>query len=120
MITDFLFYCSCVQFIHALLPILPNRVWPLLARSGLLELGRGGGRLTTIVGSVELVSGRFDLLLACTRLFEGIVDDFVSKAVRRKNGERSSARFGNDEESSGAGVPGKSKYSVLVSRIYWS
>jgi nuclear pore complex protein Nup188 len=62
------------------------------------------------VGSVELVSGRFDLLLACTRLFEALVEDFVSNAIqRRSSGVKSSARFGNDDEPMGTGVPDQSR-----------
>lgn len=103
-----------MHFIHALLPLSPNRVWPLVARSGLLELGRGGGRLSSIVGSVELVSGRFDLLLACTRLFEALVEEFVANAVQRRSGVKSSARFGN-EESAGFGVPDQVLSKALLS-----
>lgn len=90
----------------------------MLASSGLLDLGRGGGRLTAIVGSLEVVSGHFDLLLACSRLFEGLVDDIVSKAITRRNKERAAARFGNDEDSSGAGIPDHSTYPnfALVGR----
>ena len=72
-------------------------MWPLISRSGLLELGRGVGRLSTIVASVELVSGRFDLLLSCMRLYEALVEDIVSKAVQRRNVEKAGARFGNED-----------------------
>ena len=105
-----------MQFIHALLPIIPGRVWPMLGRSGLLELGRGGGRLSSIVGSIELVSGRFDLLLACTRLFEALVDDFVSNAAQRRSGGKASARFGN-EDSTGTGVPDQSKQPQILAGV---
>ena len=95
-----------MQFIHASIPVYSNRVWALLGRSGLIELGRGGGRLSTIVGSVEMVSGRFDLLLSCTHLYEALVDDFVSQAARRRDVEKSGARFGNNQEQTGMGVVG--------------
>lgn len=103
-----------MQFIHALLPIFPNRVWPIVARSGLLELGRGGGRLSSIVGSVELVSGHFSLLLACTRLFEALIEEFVANAVQRRSATKSSARFVN-EESAGFGVPDQVLSKSLLS-----
>jgi len=68
-----------------------------------MEVGRGDGRLSTIVGSVELISGRFDFLISCTRLFEALVNDCVSNAVLRRNVERPGARFG-DEELLGTGA----------------
>ncbi|KAH8820040.1 nucleoporin-like protein [Xylogone sp. PMI_703] len=105
---------SCVQFIYALIPICPSRVWPLLSRSGLLDGSRDGDRISNIVDKVELVSGRYDLLLSCTFLYDSLVEDFVTRAVLRKCGSKSGARFGPDEDV-GTGVPDQVISKVLLS-----
>ncbi|TVY27193.1 Nucleoporin [Lachnellula hyalina] len=105
---------SCVHFIHALIPISPDRVWPLLSRSGLLGVARGEGILATIVESVELVSGRYDFLISCARLYEALVEDIASNAIRRRSGVKASARF-TDHDEVGTGVP-----DLLLSKIILS
>ncbi|KAG4434290.1 hypothetical protein IFR05_010234 [Cadophora sp. M221] len=85
---------SCVHFIHALIPLYPGRVWPLLSHSGLLDLGRGGGKLSIIVEGVELLSGRYELLISCCRLFDSLVEDFATNAIKRRSNTRPSlSRF---------------------------
>ena len=105
---------SCIHFIHATISISPGRVWPLLARSGLLGVGHGDGRLSTIVESVELVSGRYDLLLSCCQLYEALVEDFAANAVRRKSSSKSSARFVNGEDIR-TGIPDQVLSKILLS-----
>jgi len=105
---------NCIQFMHALTSVTPGRVWPLVGRSGLLDLGRGGGKLASIVGSVELVSGRYSLLLSCTRLYEALVEDFVTNAVSRRSRGKSSARFGN-VKATGTGISDQVLSKVLLS-----
>lgn len=77
---------SCVQFIHSLVDQFPDRVWPLLGQSGLLDYGNGSGtgKLSNIISGVELVSGRYDFLLSCIGLYEALVEDFLAKAVARR------------------------------------
>ena len=105
---------NCVHFIHALILVFPGKVWPLLGRSGLLGVVGGGGRLPSIVESVELVSGRYDLLLSCSRLFASLVDDFVANAITRRCGKKSSARFDDGEERS-TGIPDQALSKVVLS-----
>jgi nuclear pore complex protein Nup188 len=104
---------NCVHLIHALMLVSPGRVWPLLGRSGLLGIVGGGGRLLSIVEGVELVSGRYDLLLSCSRLFESLVDDFVTNAITRRRGKKS-ARF-DDGEERGTGIPDHVLSKVVLS-----
>ena len=85
--------CACLQFMHAILPIAAAQVWPLLGRSGLLGVEHGVGRLSVIVGNIEAVSGRFDFLVSCSKLFEALVDDVIHNAVRRKYRNPSTNRF---------------------------
>lgn len=104
---------SCVHFIHSLIPLSPGRVWPLLAQSGLLGVSRGGGRLSTIVEGVELVSGRYEFLLSCTRLYEALVDDIASNAIRRRSGPQAAGRF-QSQEDVGTGIPDHILSKVLL------
>ena len=104
---------SCVHFIHALISLAPSRVWPHLAQSSLLGVDRGGGRLSIIVEGVELVSGRYEFLIACTRLYEALVEDIAANAIRRKTVLKSSARFTAEQEV-GVGVPDHVLSKVLL------
>ncbi|KIW00200.1 uncharacterized protein PV09_08240 [Verruconis gallopava] len=65
---------QCIQFFHAVALTHPARLWPILARSKLLEIDGRGGYLAAIVAAVEMVEGRYDLLAACIRLFEALAD----------------------------------------------
>ncbi|KAI9792731.1 MAG: hypothetical protein M1816_001830 [Peltula sp. TS41687] len=84
---------SCTHFIFALTPILPGRVWPFLARSGLLDLDGRGGRLAEIVTSAEIVTGHFDFLIGCIRVFEALVEEAIAHAVARKATNTAPTRF---------------------------
>ncbi|KUJ15390.1 nucleoporin-like protein [Mollisia scopiformis] len=103
---------NCISFIHAMLPVFPGRVWPLLARSGLLGVTRGSGQLSVIVEGVELVSGRYGFLTSCCRLYEALVDDFATNAILRRGGGRSSARF-QEGDDVGTGIPDHTLSKVL-------
>lgn len=90
---------SCVQFMHALTAVLPNMVWPLLARSALLDIEGSGGSLLAIVAGTEIVAGRYDFLISCIRLFETLVDNAVTKTVVRKGSSQALTRFGSGTNS---------------------
>jgi nuclear pore complex protein Nup188 len=75
---------NCMDFISALIQILPGRVWPFLARSSLLEIDGTGGNLVAVVAGSEMPFGRFDFLLASIRVYDGLVEDAVVHAVARK------------------------------------
>lgn len=105
---------NCVQFMSALMPILPGRIWPLLARSGLLDISGKGSSLTTILTNVELVSSRYDFLLSCVRLLETLVEDASTNAVVRKTKSRALTRLGAAPDPV-TGVPNHVLSSVLLS-----
>lgn len=105
---------NCVHFIHAMIPLFPGRVWPLMSRSSLLGLGKGGGRLATIVETVELLSGRYNLLISCCRLYESLVEDFTSTVIHRRRGNKSAGRF-RDVEDVATGIPDHVLSKILVS-----
>jgi nuclear pore complex protein Nup188 len=105
---------ACIQFIHAILPILPGRVWPVLGESGLLDLDGKGGRLASIVASTEIVSGHYEFLLSCAKLWDALVEDSVVNAVLRRSGSKAVSRPATFE-GFGTGVPNLVLGKVILS-----
>jgi nuclear pore complex protein Nup188 len=105
---------ASIRFIYALTPILPGRVWPLLGRGELLDADGGGGRLSAVLGCIELVTYKYDFLVSCVYLFRALVEDCVKLAVLRK---RSSTALVRSETSDdlGTGVPEQVLSKILFS-----
>ena len=93
----------CIQFSHALLPVMPDRVWPFLGRSSLLGKDGMGSQLNTIVTSFEMASGRYDFLMGCVRLFDALLDDSIAHAVSHRIPTTTIKRFA-DTERLGTGI----------------
>lgn len=74
---------ACFTFLDALLPIQPSRVWAYLARSELLSSDDTAGKLAKITGTLDLVSERFDLLIASLSFFSRLIDTAMCSAVQR-------------------------------------
>ena len=104
---------QCIQFTNVLLLLMPDRVWPFLGRSGLLGIGQDESQMSYIVAQ-EMVLGRYDFLLGCTRLYEALIDDSVSHAVSRRAPGKALARFGSID-SLGPGVSQITMQNVLLS-----
>ncbi|TEA18045.1 Nucleoporin NUP188 [Colletotrichum sidae] len=79
---------SCVQFLHAILPLCPTRVWSYLARCELLNSEAQAGKLAKITGNLDLVGDRFDMLLSAVRLFSSLIESVKASAVQRKSGNK--------------------------------
>ncbi|RBQ90816.1 hypothetical protein VDGD_05737 [Verticillium dahliae] len=79
---------SCVQFLHATLPLCPTRVWSYMARCDLLNSDSRAGKLTRLVGQLDLSPDRFDFLLSVIRLFSSLVDSVMHSAIQRKSGNK--------------------------------
>ena len=103
----------CTQFAYTMLHILPDRVWPYLGRSGLLGVKGGESQLHNIISATEMVTGQYEFLLGCVRLFEGLVQDAISHAVSRKVPTKAVARFGA-LESMGTGVSQAAMRTILL------
>lgn len=95
---------ACVHFLHALIRVLPGRVWPLIGRSGLLDNEGRTGRLTSILSAIEFVNAKYDFLLSCLRLFSKLVDDAATHAVLRKGGSQLGKEAANTSDL-GTGLP---------------
>jgi nuclear pore complex protein Nup188 len=104
---------NCIQFIHAVLLLLPGRVWPLLSRSSLLDIEGRGDKLSAIVAGTEMVVGRYEFLGSCIRVLDLLVEDVLSWAVVRKGGSKFVARF----EGVGTGIPEKVMKNVLLAYV---
>ncbi|KAI0805243.1 nucleoporin subcomplex protein binding to Pom34-domain-containing protein [Xylaria sp. FL0064] len=83
---------ACVQFLHAILPICPGRVWSYMARSTLLQGQSQGGRLARIIGNLDLSGIQFDLLVSTVRLSSDLVDSAMTSSVRRKTDIKTNPR----------------------------
>ncbi|PFH60380.1 hypothetical protein XA68_11043 [Ophiocordyceps unilateralis] len=87
---------ACVTFLDAILPVQPNRVWSYLARSELLGSEARAGKLAKITGTLDLVSGRFDLLMSSLYFFSRLVDTVMCSGVRRRAGNKLAGRQKQD------------------------
>lgn len=107
---------SSVQFIWALVPVVPGRVWPLLARSKLLNVDGRGGRLGDILASTEIIIGRFEFLSGCIRVFEALVEDAITHAVARTSPSSSLSRTPTSD-TIGTGVTAKAMSDILLALV---
>lgn len=105
---------SCMQFVHAIIPICPARVWAHMAKSDLLNNESQAGRLSRITGSLDLSPDRLALLLSAMRLCSALVDNAVTIAVQRKVGSKPDNRH-KDPESPWSGISEKVLAQVTLS-----
>ncbi|KAL8942916.1 MAG: hypothetical protein Q9216_001391 [Gyalolechia sp. 2 TL-2023] len=104
----------CVQFLHVLLQVMPDRVWPFLGRSMLLGIKDSNSQLSTLLASAEIVNGKPDFVIGCIRVFESLVDDAITHAVTYKIPTKAVTRFAAPQ-SLGAGVSQVVMKKVLLS-----
>lgn len=87
----------CIHFTHALLRVLPGRVWPFIGRSGLLGLDGAECRLNAVVTANELPLGQYGFLIGCLKFFDALVEDALIHAQSRRVSSTVSTRFTNSE-----------------------
>ncbi|KAJ9217911.1 hypothetical protein DTO166G4_302 [Paecilomyces variotii] len=107
---------ACLQFLRALVPILPSRVWPFLSRSSFLGSDGKGGVMTAVISAVEVTSGEYPFLLNCVRLLDAIVEDSASRSAIRRASHRGSSRL-KDAMDWSAGVPAHTMSDVLLTFV---
>lgn len=108
----------CIQFTHALLPVMPDRVWPFLGRSSLLGISGGESKISAVIASTEMVTGRYEFLLGCIRIFDALVEDAVGHAVARKTPAKIITRFSSHLMlSSGISQTAMKKVLLSLQRI---
>lgn len=84
----------CIQFIHALLAVMPDRVWPFLARSSLLGVGSIENQFNTLVASSEMIPGYHGFLFGCVRLFDALIEDTIRRTTSQRVATTTITRFG--------------------------
>ncbi|KAH8698491.1 putative nucleoporin [Talaromyces proteolyticus] len=107
---------ACLRFARVLVPILPNRTWPFLSRTSLLDTGGQAGRWSAIVSATEVTSGEYPFLISFVDLFDAVIDDAISNASFRKLSSRDIIKAGDVSEKS-AGVPSHVMSRVLSSFV---
>lgn len=65
---------ACIEFFHATTYFSPNRVWPILVRSRLLDLNGSEPAFESVVANSEVLTGDFSFFLGCVHLFDRLVD----------------------------------------------
>lgn len=83
------FIVAALQFVDALIRILPGRVWPFIARSTILERHGRGGAFVNILSAVEVVRGDYEFTINCLNLFEHLVEEAVRSSVANMGGSKS-------------------------------
>lgn len=105
------FIVAALQFIDALIQILPGRVWPFIARSTILERHGRGGAFVSILSAVEVVRGDYEFTINCLDLFEHLVEEAVQSSVVNMGGSKSLMLA-----SMGANATTRSGVSMAVQR----
>ncbi|KAI1465148.1 nucleoporin subcomplex protein binding to Pom34-domain-containing protein [Daldinia caldariorum] len=83
---------ACLQFLHAVLPICPGRVWSYMSRCAILSNQSQGGRLARLVGNLDLSDVRLEFLMSAVRLFSDLIDNAMDSSVRRRTGAKTNSR----------------------------
>jgi nuclear pore complex protein Nup188 len=88
---------SCVQFLYAVLPVCPGRVWAYMARCALINSDTRSGRLSRITANLDMFAERFDLLLSAVKLFSSLVESAMTSTVQRRAGITPNSRSKGEE-----------------------
>ncbi|CAK7206756.1 hypothetical protein SEUCBS139899_009562 [Sporothrix eucalyptigena] len=83
---------ACVDFLLAILPLCPGRVWSYMARCQLLNTESSAGRLCILTGASDVVSERFNFLMVSVRFFSGLIQNAMISSVQRKVSTKPSGR----------------------------
>ncbi|PKS10052.1 hypothetical protein jhhlp_004677 [Lomentospora prolificans] len=90
---------SCVQFLHATLPVYPSRILSYMARCDLLSSDSRAGRLARLTGNLDMADNQFDFLASTIRLLSAVVDTIMSSSVQRKCGSKLKGRLRIETDS---------------------
>lgn len=109
-----------LQFVDALAPVLPNRVWPYLARSSLLERHGKEGTLMRITNGIEVVRGDYSFTCSALRLFEDLVEDGIKGVVEKTGIVGAPDAIPSAKKSVvGAGVSALVQKEILEEWTHW-
>lgn len=102
---------NATLFIAGIAQSSPGRVWAHLARSQLLDQSVDGGALVAVEEATEMVTGQFDFLIACIRLYQVLIEAALQNLVARGT-TTSNGRF--DEEAPIDTVQEKTISAILL------
>ncbi|KAK4662133.1 uncharacterized protein QC763_710900 [Podospora pseudopauciseta] len=88
---------ASLQFLHAVLPVVPGRVWSYMSNCGLISSEGRSGRLSRITGNLDMYAERVDFLQSAVKLFSSLVENAMSSAAQRKTAASPNARVRIDE-----------------------
>ena len=96
---------QCIHFLHTVLAIRPGRIWPFLARSGLLGLTEGESQLSTLINAPEITSVEHSALEGVVVFFTALIEDSVAHTVSRRlrRSNKIANRF-QTPDSNGSGI----------------
>ncbi|KAL9075083.1 MAG: hypothetical protein Q9157_004124 [Trypethelium eluteriae] len=103
---------KCMHFAYGVTKLLPQRIWPFLSRSSLLDLDCSGGNLVNIV-TTELSLGRHDFLICSVRLFDALIEDSIASAVERRIPSKQITRF-EEAKVGGSGTTEKAMEKIVT------
>ncbi|CAK7265635.1 hypothetical protein SEPCBS57363_001683 [Sporothrix epigloea] len=112
---------ACVDFLLAILPLCPGRVWSYMSRCQLLNTESSAGRLCILTGASDVVSERFNFLMVSVRFLSGLINNAMTSGVRRKVTSKPGARSsqhksgGSDDNSIWLGASDKTLAQVSLS-----
>ena len=75
---------KCIQFIYALLRIMPDRVWPFLGRNNILGASNMESQLGAVIASSEVLISHQEFLFGCIRVYDSLINYAISHAVSYK------------------------------------
>lgn len=77
-----------VKFLSALATVIPNKVWPYIGRTKLLERNGRGGQVATILGAVELVQCQYDFTISVIKLVNVLIRDAITMSMDNSVSQR--------------------------------
>lgn len=104
----------CIEFLDAMLPVQPSRIWSYLARSELLSSESRAGKLTKLTGSLDLPTDRLNFLQSSLRFFSNLIDTALASGVQRRAGNKVANRQQETNPWLGTSDKVLSKVSLVV------
>ena len=106
---------QCIHFLHTVLAIRPGRIWPFLARSGLLGLTEGESQLSTLINASEITPVEHSVLEGVAYFFTAMVEDSITNTVSRRlrKPNKTSNRF-QVLDSTGSGISNALAGKILL------
>ncbi len=103
---------ACLDFLAAILPLCPGRVWSYMARCQLLNTDSSAGRLCILTGTSEIMGERFNFLSASVRMLAGLTENALISSVQRRIASRPSRRSNHQQMEEGSIWLGASEKTV--------